>query len=379
MRLPFGTTIVAAALLGAMALPAAQTAARIDVSKLGPQPGETVPDFSLVDQSGKTWTRKSILGPKGALLLFFRSADWCPYCKTQLLDLQARAAGLRAAGFGVAAISYDPRDVLAAFCTQHGITYPLLSDAGSVTIKRYGILNTFADLGLGPDKDDPDVKAAVQRYVAGNGASPRMSGIPFPGTFVLDPAGRVTARYFDDYYVERSTVSNIMLKMGRGAAPVRAAKISGVHLDVTAYSSDPSVAAGNRFSLAVDLAPHPGVHVYAPGAKGYKIVSLDIASDAAIRPLPTVYPPSEIYVFRPLNERVPVYQKPVTLLQDVVLEGTPQAQAALRGRAAFKITGTLTYQACDDRLCFDPTSVPLEWDIDVRPVVTARTVVAPVR
>ena len=48
----------------------------IDVSKLGPQLGERVPDFSLKDQTGKTWTLPSIMGSKGAMLVFFRSADW---------------------------------------------------------------------------------------------------------------------------------------------------------------------------------------------------------------------------------------------------------------------------------------------------------------
>ncbi len=48
----------------------------IDVSKLGPQVGERVPDFSLTDQNGQTRTLRSIMGPKGAMLLFFRSADW---------------------------------------------------------------------------------------------------------------------------------------------------------------------------------------------------------------------------------------------------------------------------------------------------------------
>ena len=49
---------------------------KIDVSKLGPQVGERVPDFSLKDQAGKTWTLQSIMGPKGAMLVFLRSADW---------------------------------------------------------------------------------------------------------------------------------------------------------------------------------------------------------------------------------------------------------------------------------------------------------------
>ena len=53
-----------------------QPPAKIEVSKLGPQVGEQVPDFSLKDQTGKTWTRQSIMGPKGAMLVFIRSADW---------------------------------------------------------------------------------------------------------------------------------------------------------------------------------------------------------------------------------------------------------------------------------------------------------------
>jgi hypothetical protein len=52
------------------------TRTRIDVSKLGPQVGQRVPDFALKDQNGKTWTRQSIMGPKGAMLVFVRSADW---------------------------------------------------------------------------------------------------------------------------------------------------------------------------------------------------------------------------------------------------------------------------------------------------------------
>ena len=52
------------------------TRTRIDVSALGPQVGERVPDFSLPDQNGKIWTRESIMGPRGAMLVFVRSASW---------------------------------------------------------------------------------------------------------------------------------------------------------------------------------------------------------------------------------------------------------------------------------------------------------------
>jgi hypothetical protein len=48
----------------------------IDPQTLGPKVGERVPDFSLPDQRGVTRSLQSTFGPKGAVLVFFRSADW---------------------------------------------------------------------------------------------------------------------------------------------------------------------------------------------------------------------------------------------------------------------------------------------------------------
>ncbi len=55
---------------------AMQSRTPIEVASLGPQVGERVPDFSLPDQNGRVWTRDSILGPSGAIVLFHRSANW---------------------------------------------------------------------------------------------------------------------------------------------------------------------------------------------------------------------------------------------------------------------------------------------------------------
>jgi hypothetical protein len=47
-----------------------------DVQKLGPQVGSRVPDFTLLDQKGQSRTLASLMGPKGLMLVFNRSADW---------------------------------------------------------------------------------------------------------------------------------------------------------------------------------------------------------------------------------------------------------------------------------------------------------------
>lgn len=79
MRFPFRARLFASPLLLCLVtqMPiSAQSRTKIDVSKLGPQVGERVPDFSLKDQNGKAVTLQSIMGPKGAMLVFYRSADW---------------------------------------------------------------------------------------------------------------------------------------------------------------------------------------------------------------------------------------------------------------------------------------------------------------
>ena len=284
---------------------------------------------------------------------------------------------LRQKGLGLATISYDRPEVLAAFSKARGITFSLLSDAGSETIKRYGLLNPVPEWATGPDKDDPEVKAAAQKYVSVVNPNKTMIGIAFPGTFILDRQGRVTSRYFEDFYIERNTISSIMMRLNDRVAPVAGTKVSTAHLELTTYPSEPAIAPGNRFSIALDVEPHKGIHVYAPGAKSYRVIGLTIAPQPFVRALPPKYPESRIYFFKPLNEGVVVFDKPFTLVQGIILEGTPQAQAAFRGKDSVTIAGTLEYQACDDKICYNPASVPLSWTLNLRPVVLERTTPRP--
>jgi cytochrome oxidase Cu insertion factor (SCO1/SenC/PrrC family) len=42
----------------------------------GPAVGHRLPPFEAVDQDGRQRTFESLRGPKGLVLVFFRSADW---------------------------------------------------------------------------------------------------------------------------------------------------------------------------------------------------------------------------------------------------------------------------------------------------------------
>jgi hypothetical protein len=63
-------------MLCAVASALGASARQVDVNTLGPQAGQKALDFSLPGHDGKTYSLASAAGPKGTMLVFFRSADW---------------------------------------------------------------------------------------------------------------------------------------------------------------------------------------------------------------------------------------------------------------------------------------------------------------
>ena len=257
------------------------------------------------------------------------------------MELQGRIADLEKAGLGLASITYDPAAVLAEFSARRGITFPLLSDAGSATIRKYGILNTTV----------PETNPVF--------------GYPFPGTFVVNRQGVVTSRIFEDTYQERDTLASVLVRLGRKVT-AQATKTSAPHLDVTSYLTDQVAAPGTKFSIVLDVSPGRRIHVYARGVADYKPIAFTVQPQPGLIIRSLEYPKAEDYFFRPLNEHVPVYRKAFRLVQDVTLDPSREAAATLRGLKTMTITARLDYQACDDKLCFPPESVPLAWTINVR-------------
>ncbi len=66
--------VVCAGLFGGDPAEARQPA--VDVDALGPQVGARAPDFTGRDHQGRTQSLQSLMGPRGVMLVFNRSADW---------------------------------------------------------------------------------------------------------------------------------------------------------------------------------------------------------------------------------------------------------------------------------------------------------------
>jgi hypothetical protein len=81
------------------------------------------------------------------------------------------------------------------------------------------------------------------------------------------------------------------------------------------------------------------------------------------------FPDAGEYYFEPLDDSQPVYEESFKLIQEVYMDGSLEAQGLVRGEDSVTLTGTLEYQACDATICYIPTSIPLTWTMELRPLV----------
>ncbi|HLZ73377.1 peroxiredoxin family protein [Phenylobacterium sp.] len=163
--------------------PLAAAAAAWDV---GPPVGEKVPAIHATDLKGAPVGLKDLSGKNGVVLIFFRSAKWCPYCQKQLMDMKDAPGPLAQRGYKLAALSYDPTDVLDGFTEKRGITYPLLSDLGSVTIDRWKL----RDVRYKPDSF--------------------AWGVPYASIYVISPKGVLQAKLAEEDYKVRPELSVLL-------------------------------------------------------------------------------------------------------------------------------------------------------------------------
>ena len=154
--------------------------------------GEAIPHkLEVRDQNGGEQSFEALTGERGAVLVFVRSADWCPYCQAQLIELGEQAGAITDLGYTLVTISYDSVEKLKAFSDKYRFGYTMLSDEGSAIIKAFGVLNEEMD----PNSD--------------------WYGIPHPAVFVVSRDGTITAKLMEDGYKARPPVTDIVTAIRR--------------------------------------------------------------------------------------------------------------------------------------------------------------------
>ena len=72
------------------------------------------------------------------------------------------------------------------------------------------------------------------------------------------------------------------------------------------------------------------------------------------------------YFFAPLKETVQVFGKPFRITSVLTIGRSPEVERRAAAGDAIRVAGRLTYQACDDAVCYRSETMPVTWTIRLR-------------
>jgi len=198
-------------------------------------------------------------------------------------------------------------------------------------------------------------------------------GFARPGYFFIDFNGIIREKFFEAKYRERLTGNSLISKLFPELGQEVTDTVDAPHLQVELEQSDPIGVSGTHITLVAEVRLPPDVHVYAPGAQGYKPIQLMIEPIPELEIKPAVYPPSKILFLPAIKERVPVFEGTFRISQDVKVTTRMESLGGVgQDGKIFTILGKLEYQACDKTICYLPTSVPVKWELKVFPLDRVR-------
>jgi hypothetical protein len=243
----------------------------------------------------------------------------------------------------VAAISYDSVEILKSFADRRKIEFPMLADPDSISIRTYEVLNS----------------EAVGQY----------KGMARPGYFFIDTKGVIREKFFETKYRQRFSGNNVIGKLFPELGDEVTDNVQAPHLSLAVEQSDRSTFPGGRITLSAEVQLPPDVHVYSPGVQGYKSIALVMEPTPGMEFTPASYPRAKILYLPAIKEKVPVFEGKFRITQDLKVSSVGDfSSSLLPDGKTFTISGKLEYQACDSKICYIPTSVPIRWQVQVLPL-----------
>lgn len=153
----------------------------------GPAAGDRFPHaLTAPDQAGAMRSLDELMGERGAVVLFVRSADWCPFCREQLAEVDSRLPEFEALGLSVTSVSVDDVGMIARFAESANIDYTMLADPKGDINESLGIR-------------DPQYPVGSAQF-----------GVPRPTLYIIDTSGTVRARYMEPTYRTRPDLDLVL-------------------------------------------------------------------------------------------------------------------------------------------------------------------------
>ena len=132
------------------------------------------------------------------------------------------------------------------------------------------------------------------------------------------------------------------------------------YVTVESSTSTATAAPGAALLLWADVTPKRNIHVYAPGAKDVAPVSLVTTPNTRVTFGAAQIPRGRLMTTIGTPEPTPVFVERFRVVQPVTI-----ARSVPSG-STVTVSAALNYQACDDRLCYPASTVPVVWTISVK-------------
>ena len=225
-----------------------------------------------------------------------------------------------------------------------------MSDVESEVIRRYGILNTEIS------EDDAF-----------------LYGIPFPGVYVTDEDGLVTAKFFHDTYKKRDSADTLIdAALGHIEIADDAPSASGgddeIKLTVAVHGGNASIRQGVIRKLVVRFELGEHLHIYGePVPTGMVATSVTVSGPPGFRTMAPEFPPTKELHLASLGLDLHVYSGLVDIVVPFYADGELASETRPLDVDSVDIEVQVRYQACTNDECLLPRteSFTLNLSLDV--------------
>ena len=235
-------------------------------------------------------------------------------------------------------MSYDPVEVLATFAAEHGIGYPLLSDATSRVIREL-------------DLENPQVEEQNRHF--GLKTDERHQGLPYPGVFHISRSGVITSKRFEQSHRVRPSATMLLESALKTTPPAVADRVEtgGVALEASLHTD--TYHAQQIYPLRIRLAIPAGEHAYVGSVPtGFVPLSVELGGPASLE-----YEPPSLPAGTPLQLEGIDWTFEVI---DGLVEITVPFRIDAEDEGDVRLEVGVALQTCNDRECFPPVETTLQ-------------------
>lgn len=187
----------------------------------------------------------------------------------------------------------------------------------------------------------------------------RVDGMAYPGSYIVDANGVVQEKFFAESHRQRVTADTMLMSV-YGVSTAGGQKLEvdvPPQFKLFAYPSEEEISPGNSFALMAEFELYDKVHLYGKGSD-YTAVNIVLDDNPMLESNDLKLPEPEIMYLEVIDESVPVYRGEMNIVRGVTLSPNFSGDS-------IEVSAKLEYQTCDDEYCFQPSSLPITFNLKV--------------